>query len=372
MIYLITGVPGASKTLNAIKFVNEDATFKDRQVFYHNIKELTLDWEKLETDEEAKNWQDLPDGSVVILDECQGIFPQRGAKGQVPDYISALNTHRHRGFDFVIVTQHPRLIDVAVRRLVGRHFHFERAFGFNRARKLDWQECIDDPKDYHHRQLAITDTKKFDSKYYGVYKSAETHTHKAKIPAKLYMLGVLILAFLAGSYHFYTRMTDRFQPEEVVNSALETGSDMIPINLEYGGGNFEPLYPLDPNDYLDLYKPRIAGLAHTAPIYDELTKPQRAPKTICIRVHRNTGSQCSCYTEQGTALSVPLNRCENIVDNGLYDPTIPPAGSGIRRADNSRGVPSGYSSESFAANDRETSLERRIQPLNLPPLKASL
>lgn len=43
MINLITGFPGASKTLNTIKEIIEDLEYTSRQVYYHNIKALMLD-----------------------------------------------------------------------------------------------------------------------------------------------------------------------------------------------------------------------------------------------------------------------------------------------------------------------------------------
>lgn len=43
MIYLITGTPGASKTLNTVKEICESSVFSDRPVYYNNIKCLVLD-----------------------------------------------------------------------------------------------------------------------------------------------------------------------------------------------------------------------------------------------------------------------------------------------------------------------------------------
>ncbi|MEZ8844474.1 zonular occludens toxin domain-containing protein [Vibrio splendidus] len=43
MIYLTTGTPGASKTLNTVKEICEDDIFEGRPIYYNNIKCLALD-----------------------------------------------------------------------------------------------------------------------------------------------------------------------------------------------------------------------------------------------------------------------------------------------------------------------------------------
>lgn len=326
MIYLFTGVPGAGKTLNAIKFITQDETFQNRPVYYYNVKGLALDWVELQHEKDAElsvfNWHELPHGAVVLIDECQSVFPQRGPRQEVPAHVSELNTHRHLGIDIVIVTQHPKLIDAAVRRLVGCHYHFERAFGFNRSRRLHWQECTDDTKDYHNRQLAAAKNVKFDKKIYGLYKSAEVHTHKAKVPPKLIFAVCLLLACIAGISYVVVGFEDRHLEAsgtpKVEESALKQASKFTRAQPETQG--FKPYFPLDPVEYLKVFKPRIEGLAHTAPIYDQLNKPVSSPETICLRIHKDTGAECKCFTEQATRLAVPLSRCNSLIDDGLYNP----------------------------------------------------
>lgn len=330
MIYLFTGVPGAGKTLNAIKFITQDKQFQERPVYYFNVKGLTLDWIELSEDgsdsPSVYSWFDLPHGSIVLIDECQSVFPQRGPRDKVPNHVSQLNTHRHLGIDIVIITQHPKLIDAAVRRLVGCHFHFERAFGFNRSRRLHWQECQDDTKDYHTRKEAVTTNVKFDKRIFNLYKSAEVHTHKARIPPKLVIalaLPVLIVALMGWFISDYSSRIDN--PDPVAQAATPLDQFVVSgqgrVKREH---SFQPIYPIDPVEYLKVFKPRIEGLVHTAPVYDEFARPQRAPKTICIRIHRGRNTECSCYTEQATKINVPLARCNAILEDGLYDPTIPP------------------------------------------------
>jgi zona occludens toxin len=85
MIILFGGPNGQGKTLNAIKFVNEDSQFQHRPIYYHGIDNLKLPW--IELDEvQVKDWWDLPDGSVLFVDEAYKFFPKRPNGSKTPFY----------------------------------------------------------------------------------------------------------------------------------------------------------------------------------------------------------------------------------------------------------------------------------------------
>ena len=68
-------------------------------------------------------------------------------------------------------------------------------------------------------------------------------------------------------------------------------------------------------EYLREQQPRVAGLAYTAPVYDEVTKPVEAPyPAACVKM----GDRCGCYSQQATKLDVPKALCESIVSGGFY------------------------------------------------------
>lgn len=68
-------------------------------------------------------------------------------------------------------------------------------------------------------------------------------------------------------------------------------------------------------EYVASYAPRIEGLTHTAPRYDEITKPTEAPyPAACIATKR----ECKCYTQQGTRLDTPGDLCRQIVAAGFF------------------------------------------------------
>ena len=121
-IYLITGTPGAGKTLNTVQMVRERAVKESRAVYFANIdgmfnvNGLTFDnWHKmanptdegvdLATDITPHSWQNAPDGSILLIDECQDYYPTISANAPQPAYIMDYAKHRHRGFDVYLITQ---------------------------------------------------------------------------------------------------------------------------------------------------------------------------------------------------------------------------------------------------------------------------
>jgi zona occludens toxin len=320
MIYLFTGINGASKTLNAIKFVNEDEAFKDRPVYYFNIDSLQLPWTELTLDEVCK-WWELPPGSVIFVDECYKIFPARKAGAPVPEHIQRLAEHRKDGYDFIFVCQKVvGQVDAFARGLVGRHVHLERIFNSNRIRWYEWQKCIDDVNDYHQRKEAIKKTVKIDKAYFAAYKSAQIHTMKPNVPwLRLAGFAALVL-FVVGLFaSFAFRMSSRISPDDS-KVAFEASSASGLGLLPFGNGGNKAMTPLTVEQYLAAHKPRIEGFPHTAPIYDELTKPKTYPRLNCVMwISGPQMGDCVCYTQQATKAAVPVNVCADIVKNGYFD-----------------------------------------------------
>jgi zona occludens toxin len=307
MLTLITGLPGAGKTLNLIKMIDSEPEYKNRPIYYFNIKELKLDW--IEIDEkQALAWYDLPDNSIVIMDECQRLFRPMKYGDKVPRAIEEFETHRHRGFDIFLITQNPKLIDTKVRYLCGQHINYERQYGFGRVRKVLWQKAVNDTEDYHARLEAEISRIRLDKKYFGVYKSTEVNTHKAKIPRKLYfviLFAIIPFAVLGYLYNKYSSGADA------------SDSSVAAVNTLFSGD--VQSYEVAQLSYEDQMKPRVMGLPHTAPFYDQVTKPVTFPRPQCV--YQEGTSKCNCYSQQGTKMSVHFEMCVSLVKNGWFDYT---------------------------------------------------
>jgi zona occludens toxin len=68
-------------------------------------------------------------------------------------------------------------------------------------------------------------------------------------------------------------------------------------------------------EYLSHRKPRLPDFPHTAPAYDDVTKPAVAPyPAACVSM----GERCDCYSQQGTYLRASKDVCLQIVKHGFF------------------------------------------------------
>lgn len=308
MIYLITGLPGNGKTLYSLWHIRDRAKAENRQVYVSGIPDLNIpEWHQID-EEASKKWFELPPGSIIVIDEAQRIFRPRAGRGEPPEHVSQLETHRHNGYDIYLITQHPSLIDQNVRRLAGTHRHIQRTFGMARAVIHEWGEVHMDC------ELRRTDSSKttwsFPKDIYSLYKSAEVHTHKVQMPKQVWYLLAFVTIIGGLSWYVYTRMHSRINPDPKPRDQpgqLATGQITA----------FAPdaALVLTPAQYAASYTPRIPGLLHTAPRYDKLTEPTDAPYPMgCYEV----AGTCKCVTQQGTPYRATRDMCLSIVKNGYF------------------------------------------------------
>lgn len=322
MITLFTGLPGNGKTLFALTYIKEKAERENRQVFYHGVNECTLPW----TPFKAEEWMDLPYGSMVLIDECQFVFPRKPNGSVLPAFYEKLATHRHYGFDIFLITQHPTLIDNFVRKLTGQHFHSVRKFGLNRATIYEWSQVAPAPETAAAQKTAVPLKWAFNKEAYSWYKSAEVHTVKRAIPAKLYVAVAFVVLVLAALYWFVDRFNERRAAEEAGQSTVaQVAPVALPVAAPAGGASgpvpFDPV--ADAKHYVAMQTPRIEGLPHTAPKYDAITVPVRAPvPAACIQMgdvrQPDANIRCKCFSQQGTPMAVEFNMCLEIARNGYF------------------------------------------------------
>ncbi|MNR76001.1 Zonular occludens toxin (Zot) [compost metagenome] len=201
MIELRTGVPGSGKTLSMVqalaKLQERWKTHPDevRPVFVLGIPDLALVHSVLPTKsvligrglapQIVPDLEAIPDGSLILIDEAQGCYPPRSSAMAPPEHVAELNTHRHRGLDMWITTQHPKLIDHSLRALVGKHMHYRRLFGGMRAMVYEWDACSDG---LGGMKNAVTSYWSYPKKVFNWYKSAEIHTkQKFKLPLWIWL-----------------------------------------------------------------------------------------------------------------------------------------------------------------------------------------
>lgn len=295
-IELITGAPGNGKSLYTIWAVEKRRKEENREVYYNGIAELTLPW--IQFDDPAK-WYELPDGCIIVMDEAQKLFRPRALTKEVPQYVSALETHRHHGQDIYIVTQHPTLIETNVRRLCETHKHLMRKFGAKWSTIHAWKG-VKDNCDKTRKDSQTTEFK-YPKEVFTWYKSAEVHTVKMQMPKKVMLLLALPFVIALGVYFASTKLGG-------VSSAKETKPQTPQTGLQGSNGGGAVRSPTQTAESLyDSLQPRIKDLPWTAPRYDHLTQAVRAPViTGCVMTVQDIGKPTEainggfCLTQQGT------------------------------------------------------------------------
>lgn len=334
MIYLITGVPGAGKTLYAVELI-EQFLGDGRQV-YADIDELAMDVEAAPDD-----WRETPEGSVVVYDECQRRFGASGSRGgrSENEQIAAMETHRHTGHDLVLITQHPNLLHAHVRRLVGRHFHLHRRYGGINVFAHDRCLKVDSKSDLDSAERVVWSHPK---RLFGRYKSASIHTHKMPMPSSLkVVIGAAVLAVVLIGYAASTSKMFAFLHAPEAEAAVAT---VVPEPVQAVPAR-EGVYWVD-----DI---RAAAVeVEVAPEHD----PARWRGVVggCVA----TEQWCRCYDRSMEPIDMPYHVCRVTVSEPLARPPVvsargtsaPTGGFAWSRSSPSNTGPNSQVRENGAAN----------------------
>lgn len=299
MIYLVTGVPGSGKTLYAVGLIKN--WLKEGRTVFVDIK--GWDHEKNGTAESPSDWRTTPEGSVVVYDECQGIFPSDGLRGRPNDErLTAMEMHRHSGHDLLFITQAPTFVHAHIRKLVGKHYHVYRAMGLESATVYAWDGVCDQPNDKANHRTADIQRWSYPKEDFTLYKSATLHTHKFKLPKKFLVIGIVILAFIVIAFFLIT------------NTSF--GQTVLK------GANKEPPSPIAGH---------VAGEgrgSYNNPLHKELAEltPTTMAFSGCI-----AGRFCRCFDLEGNQVDLLETTCRDIAEGNIAMPIkIPVAGASER------------------------------------------
>ncbi|MDB6020239.1 MAG: hypothetical protein JWQ04_96 [Pedosphaera sp.] len=307
MLTLVTGLPGACKTLFTLDYVQKKAVKENRQVYYSGIKELTLPWTLIEADK----WMDVPDGSIIVMDEAQTLYRPRANGAVVPPYVALLETHRHRGLDIFVITQHPMLIDSNVRRLVGQHFHCVRAFGLQKSVIHEWQSVKENCD--KNRADSTKHPFNFPKEVFGWYKSAEVHTHKRRLPPRL-LIFIIVPLLIAGAVFGFRHWFSTQYGADRLHASGAVGDQKGGAPLRSSSGK---IVRVTAAEYVESWQPRVRDLPYSAPAYDGVATAKTAPfPAACVLMH----GKCRCYSQQATVLDVSKDFCEQVVAKGFFNP----------------------------------------------------
>ncbi|WP_458765903.1 hypothetical protein [Cupriavidus basilensis] len=184
------------------------------------------------------------------------------------------------------------------------------------------------------------------------------HTHKAKIPFKIVLLVLLVLAAPTLFVYAMKRPNDRGNIEETTpEKAQGKGGAVQSAQQPLQQSN----RPMTAQEYVERYTLRVAGLEHSAPVYDEITKAVRAPVPpayVVIKRH------CGCYSLQGTRLQMTGDQCKTIVDNGYFLAFDPEP----QKAQQQPVTQPAYAMVAMASSPPDIGSKRRLDPVDLAVL----
>lgn len=212
MIHLVTGLPGHGKTHYVVELLVK--RLKDKKDIlrpcFANINELDHDKLKTFPLDDPEKWFDLPDSSIIVIDECQRYFRPRANGSVVPEHVSKLETHRHDDIDFILITQGPKLIDANVRALVDTHTHCFSPFGSKMRKLFEYEGVNDNPLPATVKQVK-GEVSPISPSVFGYYKSASSHSKKLRLPWKI-IAGTAVAGLSA--IFFIAKTVIGFMPEE--------------------------------------------------------------------------------------------------------------------------------------------------------------
>lgn len=312
---LVTGATGSGKTSLVVGWLSAE---RERPVYALGIPDLqtphlpappVAEWTEVRESPEDSTLK-LPyfrfqPGAVLVCDEAQRVYPPRSIGSKVPDHVAALSTRRHTGLDVILITQHPGLLDAAVRKLVTLHYHVHST-QYGRF-LLRWDGAAGDPSSSASRALAERTRYKPDPSTFVLYKSAEMHTKGPRHVPRAAVVGgaVLVLTLVAG-WIAYGRVQGKMEqpvlPDVAVHDVTRASASSVEVSTREIG-------------YLQARQPEIAGLVHTAPVYQELARPVAVPYPMgCVR----SSTRCVCYDQRGGLYRVGESICRQWVEHAPF------------------------------------------------------
>lgn len=342
MITLITGTPGAGKTAWIVQELTRLPS--QRKIYVHGIPELKIAHEpiycmselcemcrsvpaEIIEDSHACFVEDWPEwsteGSLLVVDEVQYIWRPGNSSSKLPYGIAALETHRHKGLDFWLISQGPHLFHSNIRLLIGRHIHL--VANWRGRTEYEFPECRQNTSS---RSDAITRPYRLPKKVFSLYKSASMHTKLDKrLPISFYVAVAALLLLAFYGVRIYNVINSKTQPS--VAEVKSPSGPQTQATLGAGGGgqggDNKPVSTAStfvvPAPPMPDFEPRQPGVLESAPAYAHLLKVTEAP-LLAGCVYSVSKDECKCYTRQATPYPASKNYCLEQVKNHRFNPYL--------------------------------------------------
>lgn len=198
--------------------------FKPVRTIFTNIADLKLSQARpLPKD---CDWRLTPQGSFFVIDEAQliPIFSEEAKK--IDPIVKDLTIHRHKGYDFLFITQEPSFVNKYIRKLASFHVHLVNIFGWEQSMKIEWTIVQENPNALSSLARAENVSKWIFPKHvYSMYKSSTIHTRKKRIPKKLVILIILAVIVFGAAIIIQSNNSSIF-------GKFVTGESVLDLNAE--------------------------------------------------------------------------------------------------------------------------------------------
>ncbi|EKD40965.1 MAG: Zonular occludens toxin [uncultured bacterium] len=227
MIIGFVGTPGSGKSYEAVKKLLDNLRLG--RVIYTNIDGLDDDFHRehikvycglddyqlsrqlrfLTNTEMQYFWKVAEPGSLIMVDEVHKLFSNRDwASDSNKEFTEWASTHRHHGFDVVLITQDIEKVDKHARSLLEWSYFFRKVNFFGGAVTKKYI-CYAYSGDDHHGKPISTQTRHYNQKIFKCYKSYVakdvkelgfmTHVNVLKHPVFFFIPLLFIATIVMGS-----------------------------------------------------------------------------------------------------------------------------------------------------------------------------
>ena len=332
MITVITGTPGAGKTLYTIEKlllpqVGKTIKGRDEQgnevqherKVYTNINGLQIEHELIDGGETEglRDWQKwAKPGSLIVFDEVQKVWPPRPNGSKIPEDVQALDTHRHLGVDFILITQNVLNVDRHIHALGGRHLHVRRVANMPLATVYEWDHIS---RGLLYSKAISKAPWKYSKKVFKLYKSSELHTKQPRrIPGLVWFILFGLAAMAVLTPQVFERIGGRLSGKPVVSNEKPAAVSGAP---GAAGTAAQPVPAVAPakvviDERVD-FMPKLSDRPWTAPAYDQLRVVVRMPLVDGAMCTAKQG--CICFNE-GERLEMSTEACKEWMDGAKFNP----------------------------------------------------
>lgn len=320
--------------------VNENTKFQDFKpvrTIYTNIADLKLvQCRPLPPD---CDWRKTPQGSYFVIDEAQliPIFSDE-ARGIDP-IVKDLTIHRHKGYDFLFITQEPSFVHKYIRKLASLHIHLVNIFGWEQSMKMEWSVVQDSPNAIKSIARAENISRwRFPKHVYNLYKSTTINTRVKRIPKKIVICLVLAVTFFivamflllgAGKNPLVSTFTGNETPttqESKKNESTSKQPDKSNPNQLSASSPTDPTQVQNQNENpASAPSPDTVVSSQPYEVSDPFAfKPNITPNVVNSRTFSGcfcTKNSCSAYDQQGTKIDgIDKRVCKDLMHDSSRRP----------------------------------------------------